>query len=359
MNVNWIINNYKQLFYTKNMRRFTCFCFLVLFSISLFAENSALLTNTSLDSYKYSALDSISYYGKIKDIFLNPSTIVLVDDDKKYSVSEALSESYDLSILSSEKFSYYQNLKNEVQGTVISGNVALSAKFSNALDNRILVENTPYFDYFAGFDVEIGFAYSFFNMLSFGARIGGGNSVSRLYKQSTNIVEIVGNSFFSPYEKMKDSERFNVNFGSLFFYKNYAIALVVDDFVSTSTFSFFDNIIGNTSFGFSYTGNEYNKNGDLQYLIPRFALTIRGIGLEGLDKTVKVQGDLTLQLLKDVLLQFGLAYTREVSKTNEITDSISTTIFVNYADSSLSLNLVYIDGLDKRIQPSITFTYSN
>lgn len=343
------------------MRRLGILLTLLLFiTFSASAAGDATDTDTSLLALRYNALTSVSRYGSFNDIFINPASLPLLSQSTEYQVSYGLGESYDTSLWGKENMSHMQNLSSELQGTVVSGPVALSAKVSSLLDNRILRDDGfAHYDIYSSFDVELALAYSFFSHFSIGARLGGGNSVARLSKKMTGILSAVGNAWFSPYEKMNGSERFNVNIGTLVYTDNFTFGLVFDDLFQSSTSSnFLDRFLSSTTVSFSYKGNAFNSDGDLNYLLPRVSVDLRGVGFNKGARSVVVAADLTLQFLKDVLLDMGVKYAYMVSAEDARTGAVTATVSGTYGDFSLLLNLVFLQNTKENFRPSLVFTYS-
>lgn len=333
---------------------------IILFLCStLCAKSDALEVDTSLLGLKYSALESVSYYGAFSDIFINPASLPLLKGSKDYQVSYSPGESYDMSLFGNEKLAFMQNLTSELQGTVVSEPVSLSAKISTALDNRTLRSDGVYYDIYSSFDIELSLAYSFLSHFSIGARLGGGNSVARLNKRIDGPVDAVGNAWFSPYDQLSNSERFNANIGTLIYSDNFSFGLVFDELFSNSfDSSFFRNLVANTTVGFSFKGNEYNGDGDLKYFVPRISVDLKGIGFTEGERNLTIQGDITLQFLKDVLLDAGVKYSYIVSATDESSSYMSFTLLGTYSDFSLLFNLVFLDNAVETFRPSIVFSYS-
>lgn len=351
-------DNCRDLFYTHSVKR------IVLALILLMVMSSLLFAlppsgDTSLTSLRFNALSSISYYGSFSDIFVNPASLPLLSKNNYYQVSLSPSESYNTSLWGVEPQFFMQNTTNELQGTVVSGPVSLSAKISNSLNNRVVRDDSSvYYDNYSGFDVELGFGYSFINHIAIGARLGGGNSVARLSKKIDNIFTFIGDSYFSPYEKLSGTERFNVNVGALLYNNNLSLGLVLGDLLGQkSDETFLEHFISNTTIGLSYKGDEYTLDGDLVLLVPRLGLDFKGIGFKA-DRSISISGDITLQFLKDILLDWGIKYSYQVSKDDVRTSVFSTSLYGVYEDFSISLNLAFLDNVSENFRPSIVFTYS-
>lgn len=329
-------------------------------TVFLNASSDALKGDTSLFALKYSALSSASYYGDFGDIFINPASLPLLNGGKSYVVSYAPSESYDTSQWGNEPLSYIQNLTSEFSGTVVSGPVALSAKVSSALDNRkISSDGFAYYDIYSSFDIELALSYSFFNHLSIGARLGGGNSVGRINKRMTGLFNAIGNAWFSPYEQISGSERFNVNLGSLLYFDNFSFGLVFNDILGLSFDStFFKHFVANTNVSISYKGDEYNKEGDLLYLVPRIAFDMNGIVFSSSERSVSVQGDLTLQLLKNVFVDAGVKYSYIVSEKDGNSNEITVTLLGSYGDFSLLFNFAFFSSVKENFKVGVVFSYA-
>lgn len=333
---------------------------IILALCSLYAKSDALEVDTSLSGLKYSALESVSYYGSFSDIFINPASLPLLKGSKDYQVSFSSGESYNTDLFGSEKLSFMQNLTSELQGTVVSGPVSLSAKISSSFDGRTLRSDGVYYDIYSSFDIELSLAYSFLSHFSVGARLGGGNSVARLSKRIDGVTDAVGNAWFSPYDQLSDSERFNANIGALVYSDNFSLGFVFDDLFSiTLDSSFFNKLVSNTTLGLSFNGDEYNKEGDLKYLVPRLSVDLKGIGFSGNERSLTFQTDITLQFLKDVLLDAGVKYSYVVSASDESSSRLSFTLLGTYSDFSLLINVVLFDKDKEKFRPSIVFSYSN
>ncbi len=326
----------------------------------VYASSDALEADTSLVALKHNALSSAAYYGGFSHIFTNPASLPLLSDKSDYQVTYALSESYDTTLWGHESVSYMQNLTSELQGTVVSAPVALSAKISSALDNRSLREDgCAYYDMYSSFDLELALGYSFFNHFSIGARLGGGNSSVRLAKRMTGIIDAAGNAWFSPYEQMSGSERFNVNIGTLFYYDNYSIGLVFDDLLSSSLDSrFAGSLLSNTTFALSYRGDVYDAEGNLRYLVPRVGVDFRGVGFTEGERSISASGDLTLQFLKDVFLDIAAKYSYMVAEDRSTSSAFALTVNGAYGDFSLLINVVFLQNVRESFRPSVLITYS-
>lgn len=339
------------------MRRIKAFFIILMIPLFLSAASSG-SRDTSLSALSYSALSGASLYGSFRDIFINPASLPLLKGDRDYQVSYAPSEKYDTSLWGNETLSYMQNLSSELQGTVVSGPVALSAKISSALDNRNLREDGfVYYDIYSTFDIELAIAYSFLNHISVGARLGGGNSVGRIQKKMSGIIDAMGNAWFSPYEKVPGSEHYNASIGSLLYWDNISFAFVIDDILSETT-SYFEHIVANTTFSLAFKWNEYNKEGELNNLVPRISISATGIGLSSNDRSVSLQTDLTLQLLKDVLIDAGFKYSYVVFADNTNSREYTFTLLGTYSDFSLLFNFAFLDNVKENFRPSVVFTYS-
>lgn len=341
------------------MRRIKTLLILLFVPLFAFAASSAPEGDTSLNALKYNALSSVSYYGSFSDIFINPASIPLLKRADIYQISFSPSESYNTSEWESGTVAYMQNLTSELQGTVVSGPVALSAKVSSQLDNRtIRSDGFAYYDIYSSFDIELALAYSFWNHFSIGARLGGGNSVARQAKKMTGVIDAARNAWFSPFEKMSGSERFNMNLGTLVYFNNFSFGLVFDDLISVSLNSnFLKHFISNTTFAVSCKGNEYNRDGDLNYLVPRLSLDLRGVGFDGA-KSLCVSGDLTVQFLKDVFIDLGARYSYMISESDSRSSAITVTLLGTFGDISLLINAVFLQNLEENFRPSVIFTYS-
>ena len=343
------------------MRRFLTPLILILLVLTaLPAAADVAGSDTSLEALQYNALTSVSYYGTFNDIFVNPASLPLLSMADEYQVSLSPSESFNTGLWGKESMSHMQNLTSSLQGTVVSGPVALSAKISSALDNRTLREDGfAYYDIYSSFDIELAIAYSFLSHFSVGARLGGGNSVARLSKKMTGLFDAVGNAWFSPYEKMSGSERFNVNIGMLVYSSNFTFGLVFDDlFQSSVSSSFIDRFLASTTLSLSYRGSRFNSDGDLNYLVPRISVDLRGVGFNKGERRVVAAMDLTLQFLKDVLLDLGVKYAYIVSRDDVGTSAASATVSGTYGNFSLMLNLVFLQNVEENFRPSLVFTYS-
>lgn len=339
------------------MRRIKAYL-IILFIPFFISAASVGSSDTSLSALNYSALSSASIYGSFSDIFINPASLTLLKGDRDYQVSYAPSEKYDTSLWGKETLSFMQNLTSELQGTVVSGPVALSAKISSSLDGRNLRDDGfVYYNVYSSFDIELAIAYSFFNHISLGARLGGGNSVGRIQKKITGLVDAMGNQWFSPYEKVPGSEHYNASIGSLFYWNNLSFALVFDDILAETT-SYAEHIVAHTTFSLAFKGNEYNKEGELNNLVPRISLSATGIGLTTNDRNISVQADLTLQLLKDVLIDAGFKYSYVVFADNSNSREYTFTLLGTYSDFSLRFNLAFLDNIKEGFRPSVIFTYS-
>ena len=340
------------------MRRTGTFLSLLLIPFLLFSASSVLETDTSLSALRYNAFSSASYYGSFCDIFINPASLPLLERSDYYQVSYALGESYNTSLWGRESVSYMQNTASELQGTVVSGPVALSAKVSSALGEReVRADGYAYYNIYSSFDIELALSYSFFNHFSIGARLGGGNSVARLKKRMTGFLDAAGNAWFSSYEQMTGSERFNMNVGTLIYFDNFTFGLVMDDLIETGDSNYLRHLVSNTTFSLSYRGSVYNSDGDLKYLVPRVSVDARGIGFTG-ERSISIAADLTLQLLKNVLLDTGVRYSYMVSSSDAVSSSVTFSLLGTYGDFSLLLNIVFLQNTIRDFRPSLIFTYA-
>lgn len=351
-------DNYLYLLYTRGVKRRIVQIILFFILISSIFSNSD-YGDTSLSALKYSALKSVSYYGHFSDIFVNPASLPLLKGATDYQISLSPSESYDTSIWEDEPKGYMQNFSNELQGTVVSGRVALSAKISNRIANRNLRDGKLYFDNYLGFDIELALAYTFLNHISIGARLGGGNSVARLNKSIDGVVDLVANSYFSAFSRLTGTERFNVNVGLLAYWGNFSLGIVSDDILGQEEKeTAFDHFISNTTLSLSYKGNEYTKDGDLILLVPRISIDIRAVGIERVSRSISVMGDVTFQLSKDVFLDGGVKYSYSLSKDGELSPELAITLYGGYENLSLMINLVFLEKEKENFKSAIIFSYS-
>ena len=134
-------------------RRILALVAVMVVSVCVFAASKE---GASLNALSKSALRSPSYSGSLEDIFVNPASLPLLRNNLTYKVSVGSSEAYDLSVFSEEPVPYIQNYRNELQGTVVSGSLALTAKFSNVLsDRRLNMDGNPIFDIYTGIDLSL------------------------------------------------------------------------------------------------------------------------------------------------------------------------------------------------------------
>ena len=91
--------------------------------------------------------------------------------------------------------------------------------------------------------------------------------------------------------------------------------------------------------------------------MPSIAVDAKGIGFTG-ERSISVTGDLTLQFLKDVLLDAGLRYSYMVSSSDDVSSSVTFSLLGNYGDFSLLLNIVFLQNTRNNFRPSLIFTYS-
>ena len=328
---------------------------LILASVFGASEESA-----ALNALTSSALRSPSYSGSIEDVFVNPATLPLLRDQKLFKVSVATSESYNTSLFGSTPSSFLQNLNTEIQGTVTSGSLAVSAKFSNRLrDKRITEDGRGIFDVYTGVDIELDLGYRIGNNFSFGFRLGGGNSLSRQGKEIKGPVGVIENALFSPYEKVSGSERFSSTMGILVFNDNLSFGMTTKSIIGEgiSMDGFFRRLMGNTTLALSFIGDRYSAEGDLNLIVPRIGGSLTGMGI-GEERSLTIGGDISLQFLKNAYLDVGMKYLY-LAGSDGISNILSFSMLGVMDDFSLGLN-ISVDFLGEYdLLPSLVFTYSN
>ena len=329
----------------------------LLLAFGLFASSEE---TAAINAHRYSALRSPSYSGTLEDVFVNPAALPLMRENILYKVSVSSSEAYDTSLLFSSTPTWYiQNMENELQGTVVSGSIALTAKSSNILGNRIEKSDSAYFDILAGVDIEIDLGYKLGDNFSFGFRLGGGNSLIREEKNISSYIDVVKNALFSPYEKIQDSERFVSTFGIMVFNDNFSLGVTTSSIIGENLdlSSYLSTIVGNTTLAVSFRGDMYSEQGDLNLLVPRLGATLSGMGF-GKERAISLSGDLIIQLLKNAFVDAGLKYQYLVNE-EDIKSILSFSLLGALEDFSLSFNLAFDFYGEYNFLPSIVFTYSN
>lgn len=341
--------------YNKKMKRSITVIVVSLIVLTLAA--TPLSKGGALDSSNYSPFSSVSFFGSIDDIYQNPASLPLVNDGKFFEVQLNLSDRYDTSLFKSESHPLMQNGEAELKGIVLAGPIALTLKFSSLISDRNLVGGNAHFNVLSGFDLELTGAYSFFNHLSFGLTLTGGNYLARVNKEVNNYIEYFQNVFFSPFESASDYARFNLSLGSLIYWDNFSIGLHFDKLNTLKgNFSEISRLFfSNFTLSFTYMGNRYSKSGDLNFVYPAVSMSFRGFGGES-DRELALAGNLTLQFLKDRMISFGLKYVYKVQESNK-NNVISFEVRGTMNKFSLSA-LLYFDILGKEnFMPSLCFTY--
>lgn len=341
----------------KMKKKASAIFIIILLAFGLYASTGE---SAAISAQNNSALRSPSYRGALEDVFVNPAALPLMREDILFKVSASASEAYDTSLLfSSSPSRHIQNMENEIQGTVVSGSIALTAKFSNQLTDRTERDGLAYFDVYTGVDIEIDLGYKIGNNFSFGFRLGGGNSLVREDKNVKSYIDVVKNALFSPYEKIKGSERFTSVFGLMFFNDNLSLGLTTSSIIGENldASSYFSTIFGNTIVSISYRGDMYSKQGDLNLLVPRVGASLRGMGF-GNERALEFSGDLTIQLLKNAYVDAGIKY-QYLVKDETISNILSFSLLGVLEDFSLSINLAFDLFGEYTLLPSIVFTYSN
>ncbi len=337
-------------------RKISVILIISLLSFSLFAvtEESA-----AVSAQRYSALRSPAYSGTLEDVFVNPAALPLIRENILFKVTASSSEAYDTSLLFSSSPAWYiQNLENELQGTVVSGSIALTAKFSNKLTDRTERDNLSFFDIYTGVDIEIDFGYQIGRHFSFGMRLGGGNSLIREDKNVSSYVDVVKNALFSPYEKVQGSERFTSSLGFMVFNDNLSLGITTSSIIGENLDfnNYFSSFIGNTTLAVSYRGDMYSKEGDLNLFVPRVGASISGMGV-GKERGLSVSGDLTIQLLKNAYLDTGIKY-QYLVRDEVISNILSISVLGALEDFSLSVNLAFDLFGEYKFLPSLIFNYA-
>ena len=330
---------------------------LSLFIFGLFASSGE---SGAVSAQRYSALRSPSYSGSLEDVFVNPAALPLMRENILFKVSASSCEAYNTSLLfSSSPTSYIQNMENELQGTVVSGSIALTAKFSNKLEDRTVRDDKAFFNIYTGVDLEIDLGYELGKHFAFGFRLGGGNSLIREDKKVSSYIDVVKNALFSAYEKVDESERFTSSFGIMLFNDNLSFGATTSSIIGENigVSSYLSTIIGNTTVAVSYRGDMYSEEGELNLLVPRIGASLSGMGV-GKERAVSVSGDLSIQLLKNAYVDAGLKY-QYLVKNEEISSILSLSVLGALEDFTLTINLAFDFIGENRFLPSIVFTYSN
>ena len=329
----------------------------MLIALGLFASYDE---SAAISAQSFSAFRSPAYSGSLEDVFVNPASLPLMWNEGLFKVSASLFEAYDTSLLFSSSPSWHiQNLKSELQGTVISGSIALSAKFSNRIADREERDKLAYFDIYTGVDIEIDFGYQIGRHFSFGMRLGGGNSLIREDKNISSYLDVVKNALFSPYEKVEGSERFTSALGFMVFNDNLSLGVTTSSVIGLNLdiSNYLSNIIGNTTLALSYRGDMYSRQGDLNLLVPRVGASISGMGV-GSERAISISGDLIIQLLKNAYVDTGIKY-QYLVKDEDISNILTLSLLGALEDFTLSFNLAFDLLGEYNFLPSIVFTYDN
>ncbi len=309
-----------------------------------------------LIALQHSALRSVSYYGTMGDIAENPASLPLVSGYGNYQVSGAYGErlSHQVPVLS-----YVDNPEAELKGEVRSGPVALAAKFSAFLDDKTNKDGKANFDVYSGVDMVVSVGYAFLDHFSAGAALGGGNSMARYNKDISGIFEFAGNALFSPFEKIEGSERFTTSLGFLAYYDSFTFGLRSDSILSLVRRSEggVGKTLSETTVSVSYKGDRYTQDGELSFLVPRASISYSGFSASIERRSLSIKGDLTLQFLKNMVLDGGMVY------NHDVLDGIShrtlgMSLYGSYYSYALSINAAY--DVDKGIFiPSVVFSYTH
>ena len=331
--------------------------FLTLFAFGLFASTGE---SGAVSAQRYSALRSPSYSGSLEDVFVNPASLPLMRENILFKVTAASGEAYNTSLLFSSSPTWYiQNLENELQGTVVSGSIALTAKFSNKIEDRTVRDDRAFFNIYTGVDIEIDLGYKLGRHFSFGFRLGGGNNLIREDKNISSYIDVVKNALFSAYEKVDGSERFTSTFGIMLFNDNFSFGATTSSIIGENlgVSNYVSTIIGNTTVAVSYRGDMYSEEGELNLLVPRIGASLSGMGI-GNERAVSLSGDLIIQLLKNAYVDAGLKY-QYLVKNEEINNILSFSVLGALEDFTLAFNLAFDFHGANNFLPSIVFTYSN
>lgn len=337
------------------MRR-VCLLWLCLFlSLSLFAVTGY----QTLDALQYSCFANVAYFGEIFHVYENPAALSFIRSGSKYQLVAAASENYDPRIFGKEAVPYIQNLDQEILATITSGHLALSAKGSNRFGDRAMRtgESEPEFNIYSDVDLEIDLAFSLKDYFSAGFFLSGGNSLVRLNKPVSNIVIAAENAWFSPYETLNDSGRYNIGFGLQGRIYEFSLGYCARDL------KIFENSLGEFlrstlegDLGISYRANTYSSYGDLKLFVPRISLSMMGFFTNSSERSLSFKSDLLLQFMKNFTMDAGVGYTYRVIEEKEPMGIFAVSFFSTYFDYSLGVEIAMDTLNEKRIIPSIYFS---
>lgn len=341
--------------YTQGMRRVFLIFLCLLMALSLFAARNY----QTLDALRYSNLTNTSYFGDVYHVYDNPAALSFITSGDKYQFVAGLSESYNPAAFGREAVPYIQNLDQEFLATVTSGHLALSAKGSNRFDDRAIRsgETIPDFDIYSNIDLEIDVAFSYKEYFSAGLFLSGGNSLVRLNQPVSNVIIAVENAWFSPYETLNDSGRYQMGFGLQGRIYEFSLGYCTRELKLTdSSFTEFLQSTLSGDLGLSYRANKYSSYGDLKLFVPRVSLSMKGFFTNSTERNLSVKTDLLLQFMKNFTVDAGLGYTYEVVEAGEPRGIFGISFLSNYFDYSLGVE-VAIDTLNNNcVMPSIYFS---
>lgn len=282
---------------------------------------------------------NVSYFGRFEDVYSNPASFAFREDgDTIFNLGFDI----DSKTINEKRGDSHSDITLSFGGTT----VALTAVISTLYTNEVEKDNQTYLDIISIPHIQIDYAFKLFNGLSVGARIEGGNSSARKEKRVNNVFDLIQQSFFGQFDRVRDSEYFSVGLGAIAKFDRLSFGLYTDDVLFLSEDgnigAAWENIFDALSLGLSYQYNQFTKDGELRFIRPRIGLSLDNIASSD-NSAISVQLELLLQLLKTFNIRVATEYreTKDFSKNIFLFNPMAngyhnTSLSIQYYDFELS-----------------------
>ena len=283
---------------------------ILIFVLSLFpaAADSGASELSPLANPQASPLSSVSGFGRFSDVFANPAALVMMETDTgPFALTLGISDLYSAGEFSSDRLPFVQNQLWNMGLSFIADHIALSAFFGTEFMRQD--QDRTLFDIRSSLRIELDMAYSIPHF-SFGMRISGGNSMLRGSKKMTGITDIFANAWFSPFERERDSQFFDVGVGAILTFGPFSGGIYSGSIVTLRDENIYlgwDAIAESTSLSLSVSADRFLPSGDLRFFRPGLSLSMTGL-TDAESRSIEAEAELTFQFLPDASFSLAASY---------------------------------------------------
>lgn len=341
------------------MKRVLLILLLLIFALT----GLSAITSSPLTRYPDPSL-SVSYYGDFSDLYSNPAA---------FAFRENAGTMFNIG-LSADTVLNGNGLTDNYSDIILSfggRTVSFSAVISTFYTNPTTIADVSYLDIISIPHIQIDYAYSFWDTLSIGARVQGGNSSARKQKKVDSVLDLIRQSYFAEYDRVKNSEYFSVGLGALVKYELFSFGVYSDNMLLLSEngriSASLSDILDSLTLGASFQMDKFNEKGELNFIRPRLGISLENVASKT-NGILELQIELLIQLLQTFNIRIATSYREKVDFSsvnfNPKDKAIhATSLSIQYYDFELSLLLgvplkSYLGEKSDDGYAKLTFVYS-